>query len=526
MALPVGLWLLFLFVAAVWFHSTHLTEESVRANEVWRWVNGVGIVAPLIVAMQIVTGSLLAGHLVLEDPTVGTTAFWATRPMAGRRLLLAKICAGTLLLVIGPTLVMTPIWMASGFSWSELGLAAGEFAAWQAVFLVVALGLASLSESLAQFFFAAAGVALGFALCLSPLLPTLWGTDLSSRVETSRMWLIALLPVPFMAFLLVLRYWSRRSSPGWVSVGGGLLALGALRVFWPYDFTSLLPSAKRNFWPAEFEKEDRAVGISARKIVEPADRGLPHALFLDIANGPVKDWLLAPEYGEGDLRWAGGRSEHFQFDRGGLWGTDAAQRLAGLKPDAGPVEWDMAARLSATRGVAPSLTPGFSGHLQLMRMHGRVLAELPARAGGEAHTGSSDVRVVGFGEGAGVWRPCIIVEERDSIFVRDVGFTNGRYSRNYDESRQDCFLLVNRARGIVKGLHIVDVGSVNMDSMRVSVRQLEFSAPWQTVDHKRAEVGGWLEGAVLIKVRFESEHFVSRPVTTGRVALEAEEGKP
>ena len=108
--------------------------------------------------------------------------------------------------------------------------------------------------------------------------------------------------------------------------------------------------------------------------------------------------------------------------------------------------------------------------------------------------------------------------------MSDVGpFTSRRQTREADDARQDCYLLVNRALGVVKCLHIVEVNAANTDSLLVSVRQLEFSLPDHVVNGKREELAGWREGAVLIKVRFELVRRLTRAVSTEHVALVAEE---
>jgi hypothetical protein len=97
--------------------------------------------------------------------------------------------------------------------------------------------------------------------------------------------------------------------------------------------------------------------------------------------------------------------------------------------------------------------------------------------------------------------------------------------READDTRQDCYLLVNRALGLVKCLHIVEVGAARTDSLLVSVRQLEFAPPERVVHGQREELPGWRDGAVLIKVRFELQRRFTREVTTAQVPLVEEEKK-
>jgi hypothetical protein len=269
---------------------------------------------------------------------------------------------------------------------------------------------------------------------------------------------------------------------------------------------------------------DLAGAVTVQKIVTPYDRALPHALTLTLEGRPVREGFFAPEGGEAKLIWADKSAATLGLFHGGFWGEDVAKRIAGLKPDEGAIEWDMATRVRGVMTAAPDGAE-LAGKLEFAFMHGRVLAELPVRAGAESRTGSSRIRVVGLGEGLNYDRPCVVVEERDSLGLLDVGLTAGRSGREADRGRQDCYLLVNRARGIFKYLHIVELGTVNMSSLLVSARQLEFSLPEKIENGKHVELPGWRDGAVLIKVRFELERRVGRDVTTAHVALVAEEEK-
>ena len=521
LAWPVAAWVAFVVVAAIWFGGSHMPTEAVPAHDLYRWIGGLSMFAGWAVGMQIVTGFLLAGHLVLEDTVVGTTAFWLTRPLTRGRLLAAKITAGGLLLVVAPTLALVPVWLANGFSLRELMLAAGEFVVWQAVTLLVAFAFASLTANLGQFFFAAVGVAVAFVVAIVPASYAPWFANLGSQVEKTRQLLVLLTPIPILALVIAHQFLTRRTRRGWLAIAGGLLVIHAIRVAWPLDLTA---NFQRKTWPAATRSEDRDVTVAVERIVTPFDRDLPHATFLRVGGTAPAGEFLAPQSGRGQLHWARGRWVQVAMSHGGLWGEDAAERLAGLRPDKGPVVWDMATRIDNVVDLPAAVGgPAFAGEFTFTRMRGRVLAEVPLRAGAVARSGSSQLRIVGLGEGVNFERPCIVVEERDALFVSDVGpFTSRRQTREADDTRQDCYLLVNRALGVVKCLHIVEVNAANTDSLLASVRQLEFSLPDHVVNGKREELAGWREGAVLIKVRFELVRRLTRAVSTEHVALVAE----
>ncbi len=526
MAWPVSGWLAFVAAALVWLGAMHMPEDSVRAGDFYNWINGLGGLKTWAVIMQVVTAALLAAHLMLEDATVGTMGFWLTRPIARGRMLAAKLMAGGLLLVVAPVIALTPVWLANGFSLGETAMAAGEFAAWQIALVVLAFAVASLTKNLAQFFFAATGMAVAFAMVVS-IASLAWQLPFQdSDLLRSRQMLTLFAPVPFMLAVLGWQVFTRRTKAGWIAVGVGLLALLAVGVAWPWDVTANWPRARARMRATAVGLDDLAARIAVKKIVTPFDRALPQAVFVTVKGGPIGEGFFAPESDSITLRLADKRRIQLTLSPGGLWGEDAAMRIAGLKRDADPVEWGMAGRVYGVHDwSAMREALQVSGMLQFAFMHGRVVAELPLQPGAQARSGSSTIRIVGLGGSEGLSETCVVVEERDSVFIGDVGQNEGRMVRQNDHSRRDCYFLVNRALGVAKCLHIVESGSANMASLLVSVRQLYFSFPERVVNGKREELAGWREGAVLIKVRFELDSRTFSRLTTERVPLELEEEK-
>jgi hypothetical protein len=108
-----------------------------------------GGVAGLIIFDAALT-LLLAALLVQEDGVVGTPAFWRTRPIAGGRLLAAKISGAFLLLVVPAVLVAVPWWLWCGFGPGQIAMAALEVGLFQIGLLFVAFTAASVTNSLAR----------------------------------------------------------------------------------------------------------------------------------------------------------------------------------------------------------------------------------------------------------------------------------------------------------------------------------------------------------------------------------------
>ena len=528
MALPVGLWVAFGMTAMIWLGAMHMDEDAVRAGDFYRWISGVGGFTAWANVMQIVTAALLAAHLLQDDGCVGSEGFWLTRPIARGRMLVAKLIAGGLLLVLAPVVALTPVWLVNGFSAGEVAMAGGEFAVWQIVIVVIAFAIAALTKNLAQFFFAAAGVAVAFVLVVYGASQVWrWGFA-ESDVLRSRQMLTFVTPVLFLLAMLVWQYITRRTRTSWLAIGVGLPALFAVGVAWPFDVVSALPRARSRLRAAAMDAGEKKLGhIAVEKIVTPIDHARPYTVSMTVAGGLVGGVFFAPEnYGAINLLLADKRRILLTISPGAYWGKDAAMRLAALRPDVAPVEWEMAGR---TFGVhnwsALREAQHVSGTVHFALMHGSVLAELPLRAGAQARSGSSVIRIVGLSEGAGQSAPSVAVEERDTLFILDAGVNQGRQVRQNDTSRRDCYLLVNRALHTAASFSIIEIGSANMGSLIVSVRQLELPVPEWVVNGAREELPGWRESTTLLKVRFELEERIAVEVKAEHVALENEEEK-
>ncbi len=112
----------------------------------------------IMVGLKYAIGYLLTAALIHEDPLVGTTAFWPTRPISGARLLGAK--AGTCLIVFGlfPIAMALPWWLYCGYGLHELPLAAIDIGGSQALPVLIGVLVASLTGTLGRFLAGTLGV--------------------------------------------------------------------------------------------------------------------------------------------------------------------------------------------------------------------------------------------------------------------------------------------------------------------------------------------------------------------------------
>lgn len=509
LAAPWAGWMALVMVGTVWIRLVGWDGANREITAAGHWIETLGWVAKVVGFGLFALQVALVGTLVLEDRATGSDGWWMTRPVAGGRLLAAKLGTAGLLFVVAP-LAVTAALSAVG----DVGAATGRSVMlgiwWNAGWVLVAVALGALTANLGQAAFAvAAWTGLMWAAVLGAALyqriPGVMDPALmQARVEFASGWAWGALPVA-----LAWQYRTRRTRTSWAIVVAGLGAAAVFNAAWPERW---LPAAvKPGLTPAE-----QAATVELKTLVTPAQRNVPHALFLEIGGDAGPGAVFAPVEGRGELRWADGVRVPVSFGRGGLWGDQAAMRAAGVRPGGGPVRWDMAMRLREVpddRLRAGAAT--FSGTLTLAKLRATVAASGPLRDGWTAGDGPWAMRVVGW---ASSREPALLVEERTA------GPTAGgvRFAGRFIQAL-DTYLLVQPERGVVKALHIRGLGAAAVNGVALRLLALETTAPMRTSDGRRVEVEGWRDGATLVRVRFEDAEYFERTVTDLPLTLTTEE---
>jgi len=175
---------------------------------------------------------ILAALLLQRDTPVGTSAFWLTRPIAGRAMWSAKLlslagwCAA-LPAVLGGLLF---VWL--GVSAVAAMRVAGQMFVEQAIFVAFAVAIASLTATLAHFVLAAMG-GMVVVWMLTPALRTLRGVVPAITVPYPDAILHAWIGSVLFAAVAISahQYLTRRHARGWmVAVACLMLAQGTLVV--------------------------------------------------------------------------------------------------------------------------------------------------------------------------------------------------------------------------------------------------------------------------------------------------------
>ena len=509
LAWPWAGWMALVAVSAGWIRLVGWDGANREITAAGRWIETVGWVAQIAVFAVFALQTALVGALVLEDRTTGSDGWWMTRPVTGGRLLVAKLFTAALLFVMAP-LALTLGLSAVG----DVGAATARSVAlgvfWTSAWVLLGVVMGALTAQLGQMIFATAvwtalmGTAvLGTAVFRWPP-GAMDPAQLQARVEFASVG-------PWAALVAALgwQYRTRRTRAAWAMVAAGIAVASVFNGAWPERW---LPAAVK---PA-LTSAEQAVTVELKTLVTPAQRNVPHALFLEIGGDAGPGAVFAPMEGKGELRWADGVRVPVSFGRGGLWGDQAAMRVAGARPGGGPVRWDMATRLRDVPGERLRAgTATFSGTLVLARLRATVAAAGPLRDGWTAGEGAWAMRVVGW---ASSREPALLVEEKTAgPMIGGVGFA-GRFSLAFE-----TYLLVQPDRAIVKALHIRGLGAAAVNGVTLRLLALETTAPMRVIDGRRVEVEGWRDGATLVRVRFADAEYFERTVTDLPLTLTTEE---
>ncbi len=181
---------------------------------------------------------LIAVLWLQEDRVAGSDPFWVTRPIAGARLLAAKLLGLTVALVGLPALVALPWWLTCGFGADDVAWAVGELFLWQLAIVLPAALVATLTDTFARAMLWTLVLVMAGASAVA-----LWGFFVAGRpgpagkdaaILRTESALVILAVV--IGGTVVLQFLTRRTVRSLFGLGGGLaLAVAALGV-WPENW--------------------------------------------------------------------------------------------------------------------------------------------------------------------------------------------------------------------------------------------------------------------------------------------------
>ena len=179
--------------------------------------------------------------LVHQEPLVGTTAFWFTRPLARTTLLAAKALFVLMLLAL-PILVQSIVFLANGVTFHDMVLAAPELLISQLFWILIIATLAVFTPNFARFAIVGAIILVVWYLSLFVLQVVLLMRNPQGFVSTlasltlSRGLVSSLIMMSFGCGVVLLQYLTRRFALA-VTLAITSVILGLLvQYFWPWDF--------------------------------------------------------------------------------------------------------------------------------------------------------------------------------------------------------------------------------------------------------------------------------------------------
>ncbi len=502
---PVALWLALQVLATGLF--AHLSSGEQVDSLMWlgamhHWIS-------LIVGLLAVMGYVLAGFVVLQDPPVGSTSFWMTRPITRTTNFLAKAMVTLGLFVLAPVLVLVPLWWAFGFSSGQVFFAGAEFMLWQSLITLLAVAMASLSANLAEFLFAGIAVIVLHALCGAKAVTASFFQDVPRGVWASRTTVIqTFLIAPPLIGLVVHQFLSGHTRRSWTLVAATLAVTLIVRTAWPWD---ILPSSARSHLVNATERAEDRDFILAIKAIEVGSVAVESSV-------PQRGSLVyVPRGGAGRLRYHMGEDAavDFLFRRAV---PDSAVLAAIRRADAPQFfRWVASPRVKERNPPAlPSGEVHFAGGIAVSAYHARVLGTLSTHLGTELQSGGDRVKIVGRSTDAQSGAVSLIVEERRPWLGLREGL-KGLGRNSVDRGRDlDVYVLENRRTGFCQVLPLQSEGSVNFSSILIGFRRLTLPVELNESD---------LADAALIKVRFTEERCFWRELDQSGVQV-TEKEKP
>lgn len=114
-------------------------------------VPALGAAVTLLSVLELTIAYIGTAALALEDPLVGSSAGWMTRPISGSMLWRAKLLGASLLFLVLPLGLHVPWWLWGGAGPAALAGAAGELLAVRLVVISLSLLVSAATDTLPRF---------------------------------------------------------------------------------------------------------------------------------------------------------------------------------------------------------------------------------------------------------------------------------------------------------------------------------------------------------------------------------------
>jgi len=309
-----------------------LTSNATADLQLFNLLNGLA----RILAILEVLGVVLVAALIHQDMLVGSTAFWATRPISGGRLLTAKLLGLGIIFGLIPILVTLPWWLACHLGLWDIAGAAVETLGIH--FLVVLLGLllAVVTDGLGRFLLWT--LALVAAI---PLTAAIMGSHFArvdavipADLATTRTVVVAGVALLGIAVVVAHQFLTSRTWRSVSLIGATGATILMIALWWPWSWgintqwENYLTEKARRSWPLGEEPPGLTFSTTHAEILRHADGrpDRPVQLWVNCqVEGVLANQRLLPTVGNYTLRWTDGVAAE-----GWAWCSD--RRLSLMNP--------------------------------------------------------------------------------------------------------------------------------------------------------------------------------------------------
>ncbi len=459
---PLVLWTL-LIVMKLGVGVILLTADGTGGDE---WFLRLDALAKILASLEALSFILVAAW-VQEDMLVGTTAFWVTRPIAGGRLLLAKLLGIMLVFVLWPLIVTLPWWLTCSYGPREIAWAALETAAIHVIVVLVGLLWAVVTDGFGRFLMwtlvmlaAIPAVAAGIGMYL-----TTHNVRLTGEVATTRILVVELLALLIILVVVVHQYLTRRTvrSVGMIVATVGLML--AVSLWWPWSWgleerwQAFVTRQLEKDWPVSAESPGLTFAVEgsslARMVNSRPDRPVQLRVNYHV-KGLRADQTLVPSLAnQFTLRWPDGQKQQgwSSIRTQGDWYDRVAMPALGLStlPADSAVQAQIYQMLPAAVGARLQSAPAeYTLKAQFALMEIESTTVVPCQRNEWMFRGSTGERIAHV-EREGEELLVTFVRQRPN-FITDAVFGFSSYAmgvRRANTSWYPQYLLVNRALGFM-----------------------------------------------------------------------------
>ncbi len=345
---PLALWTL-LIATKLGVGVALLTADG---TEGLSWFSRMDALTKVLAWLEGISFVLVAA-LIQEDMLVGTSAFWVTRPISGARLLRAKLLGIGLIFGVLPVLVTLPWWLGCGYGLREIAWAALETVGIGAVFVLLGLLWAVVTDGLGRFLMwtlvslvaiPTSAVTVGYYV--SRLHPSLSGELIGTRVGVE-----VVIAVLGILIVVVHQFLTRNLWRSIAVIGASSGLIVAVGLWWPWTlgmearWQSFLTRRAEATWPEAAEPRGLTFAVDKAGLVRGSstrpDARVQLRVNYRVQGLPESQWLMPAYVNNYTLRWSDGFTDHgwSWFRSGGAWYDTASLKLLGLPPKPMPTTW-------------------------------------------------------------------------------------------------------------------------------------------------------------------------------------------